>query len=481
MIATMQTGILIGGEWRPPTTDSIAVDDPSTGEIIAEVPAGTEADVRDAIDAAAAALPGWRGLTANERAGVLRRFADLVTEHGEELAALIAREGGKPIAEARGELTYGQSFLAWSAEEATRVYGEIVPSWNAGKRILVMERAVGVTAAITPWNFPLAMITRKLGPALAAGCTQIVKPASQTPLTALRLAELAMEAGLPSGVLNVVTGQGSKVAKALFADPRVRKVSFTGSTEVGQQLIALSAGNVTRLSLELGGHAPTIVFDDADPEVAVAGVLRAKFRNNGQSCIAANRIYVQAGVYDEFNARFTEATSRLKLGATLDETVEVGPLIDAAAVKKVQTQVDDAVRGGAKLRHGGSTLDLGRPFSANYYEPTVLSDVTDDMLVFTEETFGPVAAITAFETDAEAINRANASPFGLAAYVFGRDVGRLFRTVEDLEYGVIGVNDGAPSTGQAPFGGMKLSGYGREGGKYAMREYLETKFVSLAL
>jgi len=476
----METRNLIGGSWRA-SARSIGVTDPATDEVLAEVPSCAPEDVRDAIEAAAEALPGWRGRTADDRARVLRRFADLVADEAESLATLISREGGKPLAEARGEVAYGQSFLAWSAEEATRIYGELVPAWHANKRIMVLHQPVGVTAAITPWNFPLAMITRKVGPALASGCTQVVKPASQTPLTAIELGRLAVEAGVPPGVLNVITGPGSTVATTLFADRRVRKVSFTGSTEVGQHLIALSAANVTRLSLELGGHAPTIVFDDTDLSVAVGGVLRAKFRNNGQSCIAANRIYVQAGIYDDFLAAYTAAVAGLRIGSTSEETVDVGPLIDDAAVAKVQSHVDDAVGRGAKLLHGGRVHDLGPGYSRRFYEPTVLSSVSDEMRVFTEETFGPVAAITSFESDDEAISRANCSPFGLAAYVFGRDLGRVVRTAEQLEYGVVGVNDGAPSTGQAPFGGLKMSGYGREGGKYAMHEYLDTKYVSLAL
>jgi succinate-semialdehyde dehydrogenase/glutarate-semialdehyde dehydrogenase len=449
--------------------------------VLGEVPAASPQDVQDAIDAAADALPAWRERTADDRGRLLTRFADLVADSAEELAELIAREGGKPVVEARGEVTYGHSFLAWSAQEATRIYGEMLPSWNAGKRIMVLHAPVGVTAAITPWNFPLAMITRKLGPALAAGCTQVIKPASQTPLTALELGRLATEAGLPEGVVNVITGSGASVARTVFADARVRKVSFTGSTEVGQELIRLSAGNVTRLSLELGGHAPTIVFDDADPDVAVAGVLRAKFRNNGQSCIAANRIYVQRAVYDDFVAAYAKAAAGLRLGATMGEGTDIGPLIDQAAVAKVQEHVDDAVTRGARLVQGGERRDLGTGFTDLFYEPTVLAEVTDDMQIFVEETFGPVAAISVFDTDDEAVTRANNSPFGLAAYVFSRDLGRIMRTVERLEYGVIGVNDGAPSTGQAPFGGMKMSGYGREGGKYAMHEYLETKYISLGL
>ena len=478
----MENRNLIDGTWRTAATArTISVTDPATDEVIAEVPSCGAEDVQDAIDAAAAALPAWRARTADDRGRVLRRFADLVADHAEELAGLIAREGGKPVAEARGEVGYGLSFLYWSAEEATRVYGETVPSWHENKRIVVLRQPVGVTAAITPWNFPLAMITRKVGPALAAGCTQIVKPASQTPLTAIELGRLAHAAGVPAGVLNVITGPGSVVAKTLFADPRVRKVSFTGSTEVGQKLIELSAANVTRLSLELGGHAPTIVYDDADLSIAVSGVLRAKFRNNGQSCIAANRIYVQDGIHDDFVASYTAAVAGLRMGATSNESVDVGPLIDDDAVAKVQSHVDDAVEHGARLLQGGQLRDLGAGYSGRFYEPTVLARVTDDMQVFTEETFGPVAAISSFATEDEAIARANNSPFGLAAYVFTRDLGRALRTVERLEYGVVGVNDGAPSTGQAPFGGMKMSGYGREGGKYAMSEYLETKYASLAL
>jgi succinate-semialdehyde dehydrogenase/glutarate-semialdehyde dehydrogenase len=360
------------------------------------------------------------------------------------------------------------------------VYGELVPSWNADKRIMVQRQPVGITAAITPWNFPMAMITRKTGPALAVGCTQIVKPATQTPLTAIKLGQLGLEAGVPPGVLNVVTGPGPVVADALFADPRVRKVSFTGSTEVGQELIRLSATNVTRLSLELGGHAPVIVLDDADLPAAVAGVLRAKFRNNGQSCIAANRIYVSAKIHDEFIAAYARATVALELGPSA-ATVDIGPLIDDAAVRKVQEHVDDAVSRGAQLVCGGRVRDMGAGYTGRFYEPTLLTGVTDDMRIFREETFGPVAAIAVVQSDDEAVSRANDSPFGLAAYVFGRDLGRVHRIIEQLEYGVIGVNDGAPSTGQAPFGGMKMSGYGREGGRYVMHEYLETKYVSLGL
>jgi succinate-semialdehyde dehydrogenase / glutarate-semialdehyde dehydrogenase len=477
----MEHRILIHGLWREASDGrTVGVRDPATDEVLAEVPVGTAEDVRAAIDSSARALPAWRELTADQRGRAVSRFARLVDEESENLASLISREGGKPLAEARGEVAYGQSFLAWAAEEATRIYGELVPSWSAGKRIMVQHQPVGVTASITPWNFPLAMITRKTGPALAAGCTQILKPATQTPLTAIELGRLALESGIPAGVLNVVPGPGRAVARELLADPRVRKVSFTGSTEAGQELIRLSATNVTRLSLELGGHAPVIVLDDADLPAAVAGVLRAKFRNNGQSCIAANRIYVSAGIHDDFVSAYADAVKALVLGPT-SEPVDVGPLIDDDAVKKVQEHVDDALAQGARLVCGGRTRDLGAGYTGRFYEPTLLTGVRETMRIFTEETFGPVAAVTSVASDDEAVERANNSPFGLAAYVFGRDLGRVLRLVERLEYGVIGVNDGAPSTGQAPFGGMKMSGYGREGGKYVMSEYLETKYVSLGL
>ncbi len=479
--ATLPTRNLIDGRWRDAADGgTITVLDPATGAELGRVPSVTAVDVQAAVDAAAAAFPAWRDETADNRSRILRRLADLVLDNREELAALIAREGGKPVGEARGEVQYGHSFLEWSAEEAKRIYGELVPTWNPDKRIMVLRSPVGVTAAITPWNFPLAMITRKAGPALATGCTQVVKPASQTPLTALALGALALEAGVPPGVLNVITGRGALVADVLFADPRVRKVSFTGSTEVGQDLIRRSAQNVTRLSLELGGHAPVIVLDDCDLDVAVAGVLRAKFRNNGQSCIAANRIYVADAVHDEFCARFTAAVRALTVGATTGPA-DVGPLIDENAVATVQRHLDDAVRRGAVLATGGHRAAVAPGLSRLFWAPTVLTGVTDDMTIFREETFGPVAAVSRFRTDAEAVRRANDSPYGLAAYVFGRDLGRVLRVVERLEYGVVGVNDGAPSTGQAPFGGRKLSGYGTEGGKYAFADYLDTKYVSLGL
>ncbi|MCW2623796.1 NAD-dependent succinate-semialdehyde dehydrogenase [Mycobacterium sp.] len=477
----METRNLIGAHWRDAADGRVVpVRDASTDEVLGEVPLCTAADIRAAIDAAAQALPAWRARMADERGALLDGFARIVDREAPNLAELISRESGKPLSEARNEVDYGRSFLSWSAEEATRINGELLPSWRYDKRIMVQYHPVGVTAAITPWNFPLAMITRKVGPALAAGCTQVVKPDTQTPLTAIELGRLGLEAGLPPGVLNVVTAPGARVARELFADARVRKVSFTGSTAVGQELIALSAQNVTRLSLELGGHAPVIILDDAEMPVAVAGVLRAKFRNNGQSCIAANRIYVAAGIYEEFLASYAEAIRGLELGPA-NGPVDVGPLIDDAAITKVQRHVDDAITRGARLICGGRLQSFGDGFCNRFYQPTLLADVTDEMLMFAEETFGPVAGVSSFQTIEEAVERANSSPFGLAAYAFGRDIGRLHRVIEALEYGVVGVNDGAPSTAQVPFGGMKMSGYGREGGKYGVAEYVEAKYVSLGL
>jgi succinate-semialdehyde dehydrogenase / glutarate-semialdehyde dehydrogenase len=471
---------LIGGEWRASADDrTAAVLDPATDEVLAQVPSLTRADITGAIDAAAAAFPAWAGLAAPERRRVIRRAFELAEAHAEDIARLITAEGGKPLAEARAEVTYGLGFLDFAADEAVRVYGETVPASTTAKRIFVGKQPVGVTAAIAPWNFPLAMITRKLGPALATGCTQVIKPAPETPLTALYLAELLVQAGVPAGVVNVVTADGPLFGETVLADPRVRKVSFTGSTQVGQWLVAHSAQNLTRLSLELGGQAPLIVLDDADLDVAVTGAIRAKFRNTGQSCIAANRMYVAAAVYDEFCARFAAAAAELTLDRGVNDP-DLGPLINDHAVAKVARHVDDALARGGTLLCGGKT----RPFESlanRFFEPTVIRDASDDMLVFTEETFGPLAAISPFADDAEAVARANSLPFGLAAYVFGREGTRLLNVVERLESGVIGVNDGVPSTPQAPFGGVGLSGLGREGGKYVMNEYLDTKYVSYGL
>ncbi|MCU1456060.1 MAG: gabD [Actinomycetia bacterium] len=477
----MITKNLIDGVWRDAADGStIAVTDPATDALIADVAFGGDEDIRAAIESSAGAQPAWAALSAKDRARAMRRFVEVVSRDADVLAHLITAEQGKPLTEARGEVVYGLGFLECAAEEATRVYGELVPSWNAAKRISVMQQPVGVTAAITPWNFPFAMLARKVGPALAAGCTQIVKPAPQTPLTAMALCAMALEADIPPGVVNLVLAPGPIFSKVIFADSRVRKVSFTGSTDVGRELIALSARNITRLSLELGGHAPVIVLDDCDIEKAVVGAVQAKFRNNGQSCIAANRFLVASPLYDDFCSRFAEMAKKLTVRPGCEDG-DVGPLIDDAGVTKVRRHVEDAVDRGAKVLSGGELLDLGPGFTDRFFEPTVIAGVEDDMLISTEETFGPVAGVSAFTSDAEAVLRANSTPFGLAAYVFGNDASRVLRVVEGLDFGIVGVNDGLPSTAQAPFGGMKASGIGREGGKYVMREYLETKYVSTAL
>ena len=473
---------LIGGEWVDAASgNTFAVTNPANDQVIALVPDSGPDDMRAAIAAATAAFPGWRATTADDRAAILRRFHGLIMEHQESLAALITAEHGKPIAEARGEVAYGAGFILWAAEEARRIYGDIIAASSPDKRILVNRQPIGVTGAITPWNFPLAMLTRKTGPALAAGCVQIVKPAEQTPLTTLRLGELATEAGLPPGVLNIVTADTAStpgVGAALFADPAVRKVSFTGSTEVGRILMHQAADNIVRLSLELGGHAPFVVFDDADLEVAVAGALTAKFRNAGQTCVAANRFYVQRNVHDEFVSMLTAKVADMRVGIGTAAGVVVGPLIDDAAVDKVQTHVSDAIAHGASLVHGGSLVDAGPGTAPRFFAPTVLTGVTPKMLVSNEETFGPVVAISVFDTEPEVVSLANDTPYGLAAYVFTRDAARAFRVSEALDYGIVGINDGLPSTPQAPFGGMKWSGLGREGGKYVMDDYLETKYIS---
>lgn len=478
----MQTLNLINGEWTgAPSGATFAVTDPATDEVVAEVPNGGAEQARAAIDAAATALPGWRALPAAERARPLRRLAELMLEHRERLARLMTREQGKPLGEARGEIAYAASFIEWAAEEGKRVYGEIIPASRPDQRIVVLRQPVGVVAAITPWNFPAAMITRKLGPALAAGCTTIIKPAEQTPLSALAVGELALEAGIPRGVVNIVTGDPAAIGGAIFADPRVRKVSFTGSTEVGKKLMVAAADNVVRLSLELGGHAPFLVFDDADVDAAVSGTIKSKFRNAGQTCICPNRFFVQAGVYDEFVAKLAAAVQSMVMGSGLDEAVSVGPLIDDDAVAKVRDHIDDARTHGATIRAGGEILSPGPGLTARFCRPTVLEGVDSTMKLSHEETFGPVAPVRRFSHEAEAIELANASPFGLASYFYTRDAARLWRVAEQLEYGIVGANDGAPSTAQAPFGGVKTSGFGREGGHHVMHEYLDVKYVSIGV
>jgi succinate-semialdehyde dehydrogenase/glutarate-semialdehyde dehydrogenase len=475
----MQRLNLIDGHWVSARSgDRLVVRDPATDEEVATVPRGGREEALEAVDAAARALPAWRATTADERAAILQRMARAMLERRDDLARTLTREQGKPLAEARGEVTYAASFIEWAAEEGRRLHGEVVPAAEVDKRILVLRRPVGVTAAITPWNFPAAMITRKLGPALAVGCTMVVKPARQTPLTALALADLAIEAGVPPGVLNVITGDASAIGDALLADPRVRKLSFTGSTEIGKQLVVKSAQHVTRLSLELGGHAPFVVFDDADLDIAVAGVIASKLRNAGQTCICPNRFFVHAAVYEAFATKLEAALRGTRLGHGLYEGVTMGPLIDDAAVAKVREHVADALAHGARLRSGGEATRPSPELTARFFQPTILDDVDGSMRISHEETFGPVVGLSRFEREDEALALANDSPYGLAAYVYTRDPGRVWRMAEELEYGILGINDGAPSTARAPFGGMKESGYGREGGRWVMGEYTELKYVS---
>ena len=454
------------------------ITNPATGEALGQVPELGAAETRRAIEAAHVALPGWRALTAQARATILRRWFNLLLEHQEDLATLMTSEQGKSLAEARGEIAYAASFIEWFAEEGKRVYGEVIPTPWPDRRILTLKEPVGVCAAITPWNFPAAMIARKAGAALAAGCTMVVKPAPQTPFSALALAVLAERAGLPAGVLNVVTGPAQIIGDEILDNPLVRKLSFTGSTRTGKYLMQRCAGTLKRLSLELGGNAPFIVFDDADLDAAVAGALASKYRNSGQTCVCANRFLIQDGIYDAFAAKLTQAVrTQLKVGNGLEPGVMQGPLIDAAALAKVERHVADAVARGANVLTGGRRHALGGTF----YEPTVLSEATQEMLVAREETFGPVAPLFRFHTDAEAIQWANTTEFGLAAYFYSRDLGRVFRVAEALQYGMVGINTGLISTEVAPFGGIKESGFGREGSKYGIEEYLNLKYLCVGL
>ncbi len=473
----LKTAAFIGGQWVPADSGAtMAVTDPATGAVIAMVPDMGAAETRRAIAAADAAWPAWRALQPKERAVPLRRWFELILEHQEDLALLLTSEQGKPLAEARGEVAYGASFIEWFAEEGKRIYGEVMAPPTGRRRIVVLKQPVGVTAAITPWNFPVAMITRKAGPALAAGCTLVVKPAEDTPLCALALAELAAEAGLPAGVLNVVTtSRPETVGGELTANPLVRKLSFTGSTEIGKLLMRQCAETVKKVSLELGGNAPFIVFDDADLEAAVAGAIASKFRNSGQTCVCANRILVQDGVYEAFAAKLKAAVEALKVGNGMEPGVTQGPLINADAVAKVEEHIADAVGRGAAVLTGGRRHALGGTF----FEPTILTDVPAAAMIFREETFGPVAPLFRFQTEEEAIRLANATEFGLAAYFYARDIGRIFRVAEGLEYGMVGINEGIISTEVAPFGGVKSSGLGREGSKYGIEEYLEVKYLAL--
>jgi succinate-semialdehyde dehydrogenase / glutarate-semialdehyde dehydrogenase len=464
---------LIGGKWtgRP----ALDVVNPATGEAIGRVPDFGQAETRAAIEAANTAFPSWSGKLAKERSAILRRWFELQCEHKEDLARLMTAEQGKPLAEARAEVDYAASFTEFYAEEAKRILGEIIPTPKRSGRMLVLKQPVGVVGAITPWNFPLAMITRKISPALAAGCTVVVKPAPETPLCALALAALAEQAGVPAGVLNVVTGDAVAIGGELTSNPLVRMITFTGSTEVGKLLMRQSAETMKKLSLELGGNAPFIVFDDADLDAAVEGALASKFRNSGQTCVCANRILVQDGMYDRFAETLAEAAAKLKVGAGTQEGVVQGPLINAAALDKVEAHVKDAVAHGAKVLTGGKRHVLGRTF----YEPTVLADVTPDMQIAQEETFGPVAPLFRFHDEAEVIALANGTPYGLAAYFYTRDLSRAWRVAEALEYGMIGVNEGIISSELAPFGGVKESGQGREGSHHGIDEFVELKYVMM--
>jgi succinate-semialdehyde dehydrogenase/glutarate-semialdehyde dehydrogenase len=467
----------IDGAWTGAASGArFAVTDKATGETIAEVADLDAADTRRAIAAANAAWPAWRAKTAKERANLMRKWFELIMANQEDLAHLMTAEQGKPLAETRGEIAYGASFIEWFGEEGKRIYGDVIPSFAAGKRILVLKEPVGVVAAITPWNFPNAMIARKCAPALAAGCTFLIKPAAETPLSATAMAELAHRAGIPAGVFNVVTStRAAEIGREMTQSPLVRKFSFTGSTKIGKLLMAQCASTVKKVSLELGGNAPFIVFDDADLDAAVDGAMVSKFRNMGQTCVCANRILVQDKVYDAFAAKLAERVAKMKVGNGMDDGVTQGPLISRAAVEKVERLLGDATAKGAKIAAGGKRHALGGTF----FEPTILTDVTDKMEISREEIFGPVATLFRFHDEAEAIRMANDTEFGLAAYFYTRDIGRVMRVAEALEYGIVGINEGIISTEVAPFGGMKESGIGREGSKYGIEDYLEIKYLLL--
>jgi succinate-semialdehyde dehydrogenase/glutarate-semialdehyde dehydrogenase len=473
----LQSRTYVDGAWiEAASGHSFAVTNPADGSLLGSVPDLSRAEAKSAIEAANAAWPSWRDKTAKERGAVMRKWFELIIANQEDLAVLMTAEQGKPLAEARGEVVYGASFIEWFAEEAKRVYGDTIPSFAANKRIVVIKQPIGVVAAITPWNFPLAMITRKVAPAIAVGCTVVIKPAEDTPLSALALAVLAERAGLPKGVLNIVTtADPAEIGAELTSNPLVRKVSFTGSTEIGKLLMAQSATTVKKVSLELGGNAPFIVFDDADLDAAVQGALASKYRNAGQTCVCANRLLVQDGVYDAFAAKLTEAVKAFKVAPGLSGDSTQGPLINEQAVEKVERHIADALAKGATLALGGKRHALGGTF----FEPTILTGVTRDMLCAREETFGPVAPLFRFKTEDEAVAFANDTEFGLAAYFYSRDIGRCWRVAEKLEYGMVGINEGIISTEVAPFGGVKESGIGREGSKYGIDDFVESKYLCL--
>jgi succinate-semialdehyde dehydrogenase / glutarate-semialdehyde dehydrogenase len=478
-LALLEEQAYVGGRWVDSDDGAtFEVSDPATGETIATVPRMGAAETRRAIEAAQEALPGWRAMLARDRARILRRWADSMLEHQEELATLLTSEQGKPLAEARVEIAYAASFFEWFGEEAKRVYGDTIPTYAPDRRIVVTKEPVGVTAGITPWNFPAAMPTRKAAPALAAGCTMVLKPAEQTPLTALAVMRLGEEAGLPPGVLSIVTGDAEDAATIggeMTQSPLVRKLGFTGSTEVGKLLMAQCAGQVKKVSLELGGNAPFIVFDDADLDAALDGAITCKFRNSGQTCISANRILVQESVRDEFLERFCDRVKSLVVADGFTEGVNVGPLIDHSAIEKVQRHVGDAQEGGAELLVGGEAHERGGQF----FSPTVLTGITDTMAMSYEETFGPVAGISSFSSEEEAVRKANDTPYGLSSYFYSRDMARIWRVSEALEYGILGINTGVISTEVAPFGGVKESGIGREGSKYGIDDWLEIKYLCM--
>ena len=466
----------IDGAWADADSgETLEVTNPATGEALGSIPKMGEAETRRAIEAANAAMPAWRAKTAKERAQILRRWFDLMMENQDDLGRILTAEQGKPLAEAKGEIAYGASFIEWFAEEAKRVYGDVIPGHQPDKRIVVIKQPIGVVAAITPWNFPNAMITRKAGPALAAGCTIVIKPATQTPYSALAMAELAERAGIPKGVFNVLTGSASAIGGEMTGNPIVRKVTFTGSTEIGKLLLKQSAETVKKVGMELGGNAPFIVFDDADLDAAVEGAMASKYRNAGQTCVCANRIYVQDGVYDAFAEKLAAAVAKMKVGNGMEEGVAQGPLIDQAAVAKVEEHIADAVAKGAKVAIGGKRHELGQTF----FQPTILTGVTQDMAVAREETFGPVAPLFRFSGEDEVIGMANDTEFGLAAYFYARDLGRVWRVAEAVEYGIVGINTGIISTEVAPFGGVKESGIGREGSKYGIDDFLEIKYLCM--
>lgn len=472
----LRNACYIGGEWIAADSGAtIKVDNPANGALVGSVPNMGAGETKRAIEHADAALSAWRAKTAKERSAILRKWFDLMMANQEDLAMIMTAEQGKPLAESRGEIAYAASFIEWFAEEGKRVYGDTIPPFTSDRRIVVLKQPIGVCVAITPWNFPAAMITRKAGPALAAGCTMVVKPASQTPLSALALAVLAERAGVPKGVFSVVTGSASAIGGEMMSNPIIRKVTFTGSTEIGKKLMEQSASTVKRTSMELGGNAPFIVFDDADLDAAVKGAMASKYRNAGQTCVCVNRIFAQDGIYDTFVEKLSQAVRDLKVGDGFGEGVTIGPLINMAAVEKVEEHIADATKKGAKVVIGGHRHALGRTF----FEPTVLTGTTPEMQIFREETFGPVAPVFRFKTEEEAIRLANDTEFGLAAYFYGRDIGRVWRVAEALEYGMVGINEGIISTEVAPFGGVKESGNGREGSKYGIEDYLEIKYLCL--